>query len=170
LRYGPSPRNKTISSTIARSRSSSRRARPRHSSAAKVPDVQVAPQHQVVEHAEGVEEGDVLEHPRDAGARDLGGRLARELVPEELDRPVLRAVDARQAVEHRRLAGAVRSDDREQLLLLDVERDALQRPDAAEAQVHVPDLEHRASRSRLRPAAGKDLGEGLQAAHRLRLP
>jgi hypothetical protein len=57
------------------------------------------------------------------------------------DRAVLRAVDAVQHVEDRRLAGAVRADDREELAGGDVEGHAVEGLDAAEAELDVLDLE-----------------------------
>ena len=45
--------------------------------------------------------------------------------------------------EHRRLAGAVRSDDADDLAFADIERDATQRDKPAITDVDVFDFEHR---------------------------
>ena len=67
----------------------------------------------------------------------------RSSVPSRIDRAGLRTVDAVEAVEDRGLARAVGADDREQLTGEDVEVDARQGRDAAEAQRQVADGEQR---------------------------
>src|SRR3546814_14283839 len=66
-----------------------------------------------------------------------------------------RLVEAIDAVEHRRLAGAVRADDREDLALADLEADVVDRGDAAEAEPDVLKRQHRlaggTAPARLRP-------------------
>src|SRR3546814_14500828 len=66
-----------------------------------------------------------------------------------------RLVEAIDAVEHRRLAGAVRADDREDLALADLEADVVDRGDAAEAEPDVLKRQHRlaggTAPGRLRP-------------------
>jgi hypothetical protein len=61
--------------------------------------------------------------------------------PVERDRAAVAFVEARQAVEERGLAGAVRSDQTDDLPRIDAERDAVQRDDAAEANGDIGDLE-----------------------------
>ena len=121
--------------------------------------LQVAPGHDVVEHAHALEEREVLEGARDAHL----GHLARVHVAEGLaaqaDRALLRLVDAVDAVEHRALAGAVRADDGADLVLADVEADVGQRLHAAEAQADVAHVEDdvaglRAAARRGRPSRG----------------
>ena len=79
------------------------------------------------------EQLDVLERARDAEAgdpvrRDVGDVLVLE------DQPARRRlIDAADQVEDRRLAGAVRADDREHLALLHLEADRIHGADAAEA-------------------------------------
>ena len=75
--------------------------------------LQVAPGHQVVEHAHALEQGDVLEGARDALGRGLVRVHVVALLAEEGDGAFLRVVDAVDDVQHRALAGAVRADDRE---------------------------------------------------------
>ena len=94
----------------------------------------VAAGHDVVEHAHALEERDVLERARDAFARR---RVRLDVLPlgaVEDDAAGLWVVHAVDDVEHRALAGAVRSDDRADLVLADVERDVGQRLHAAERQ------------------------------------
>jgi len=106
-------------------------------------------EHEVVDHVQVHEQPEVLERPRDAQVR--GGRRthADDVGALEPNRPLLRVVHAVEAVEDRRLAGAVRADDREQLVVVDVERDVLQRGHAAEAKRHVASFEQRTALARL---------------------
>jgi hypothetical protein len=89
-------------------------------------------------------------HPEDVGAL-------------ESNRPLLRAVHTVQAVEDRRLAGAVRADDREQLVVIDVECDVLQRRHAAEPKGHVANVENLFLGRRTRVGA-----HGAHPVHRFR--
>ena len=98
---------------------------------------QVAPGHDVVEHAHALEQRQALEGARDAHLGDLARVHVREGPAAQADRALLRLVDAVDAVEHRALAGAVRADDRADLVLADVEADVGERLDAAEAQADV---------------------------------
>ena len=97
----------------------------------------VPPEHQVVDHVEVREEPDVLERPRDTEARDSRRPLPDQLLALEPDGADLRPVYAVETVEDRRLPGAVRTDDREQLVVVDVERHPVERCHPAEAQGHV---------------------------------
>ena len=63
--------------------------------------------------------------------------------PSKRDPALAERVEARQAVEHRRLAGAVRADEADDVAARDGERDAVERDDAAEADGHVLDFEQR---------------------------
>ena len=74
----------------------------------------------------------------DAVRRGLEERLAVEL-----ERAAVRRVEARDDVERRRLAGAVRPDQAGDLPLLDVERDAVEGDDAPEAERDLPDRQQR---------------------------
>src|SRR5205085_11373372 len=60
----------------------------------------------------------------------------------ELDRALLGMVDAVDDVEHRALAGAVRTDDRPDLVLAYVQADAGERPDAAGGKRNALELEN----------------------------
>jgi hypothetical protein len=104
-----------------------------------------AARHDVVERCHALEQGDVLE-----GARDpLPGRVrsahGASLDAAKGDRALLRRVEAVDNVQHRGLAGAVRTDNGADLALADIEGDLGDRLDAAEAQRHVLDLEQHAA-------------------------
>src|SRR5262249_47217445 len=92
----------------------------------------VAADHDVVEHGHVTEQRQVLERAADAEPGTIvdgtpGQRLAL------VEQPTLVwAITAGDAVEHRGLAGAVRTDDGEHLSALDREADAAQRLHTAE--------------------------------------
>ena len=107
---------------------------------------------QVLEHGRVLEQLDVLERAGDAEAGDLVRRAPAEVDAVELDRSRRRRVEPADEVEDRRLAGAVRADQREHLAARDVEGHAVDGADAAEADAEVLDREQRGhfSRSDLR--------------------
>ena len=72
--------------------------------------------------------------PRDG---DRVRRLAGDVLAEEHDRPGRRLVDAGEHVEERRLAGAVRPDQRDHLAARHGEVDVVHRDEAAELLAHV---------------------------------
>ena len=95
--------------------------------------VDVAAEDQVVEDGHPAEQGDVLEGAGDAELGDRGSAPARSRPAlEDVMRPRIGMVEAADHVEHRRLAGAVGPDDREDLALLGLERDTRDRLHAAE--------------------------------------
>ena len=96
--------------------------------------LQVAPGHDVVDHAHALEQGEVLEGARHAHLGHLTRVHVLERLPAQRDRALLRLVDAVDAVEHRALARAVRADDGAYLVLADIEADVGQRLHAAEAR------------------------------------
>ena len=111
----------------------------------------------VLEHRHRREELDVLERSRDAAPDDPVRRRAEQALAVERDLAGLRAVEASDHVEGSRLAGAVRADQAGDLALLHLERDVVQRDDAAEAARDVLQLEERHqarpwTRSRRRPS------------------
>src|SRR5439155_23049176 len=69
------------------------------------------------------------------------GRQALDRPPIEDDAPGVGAQEAADDVEERRLAGAVRADQRGERAALDAEGGAVDGPDAAEASRHVGHLE-----------------------------
>ena len=89
-----------------------------------------------------VEQPDVLEGPRDAQLGDLELLALAERLAHERDPAGGRLVDAGHHVEAGRLAGTVGADQAEDLAGVDVERDAVERRDTAEAERDVVDLEH----------------------------
>ncbi len=83
------------------------------------------------------------------------GGLAEDVAAVELDGAGARRVEAAEAVEQRRLAGAVRTDQPEDLALADLEADAVERHDAAEANRDVTDGDDgRRGRSDAHPSPG----------------
>jgi hypothetical protein len=129
----------------------------------------VASEHQVVEHREIVEQSDVLERPGEPEAGDLVRLLADDLVAEQLDPSDLGPVDARQTVQEGGLSGAVRSDDREQLPLTDVERHPVDGLDAGEPKRNLLHREDRCPFRQVDVCAGQRLGERPYDSHRFRL-
>src|SRR5690606_20513629 len=105
--------------------------------------MRMAAEHHVVEHGRHVEEFDVLEGARDAEAGNAVRRHLRDVLALEADTAGCRLIDAAYEVEDRRLAGAVRTDDREDLALVDAEADAVDGLDAAEMHGQVFDFQQR---------------------------
>jgi hypothetical protein len=87
----------------------------------------VAAGEDVVEHRHVREEGDVLEGAGDAQLGGLVGLHPHDRLALPADVALLGPVHLVDAVEDRRLAGAVGADDREQLALVDVERHPVDR-------------------------------------------
>src|SRR5690606_3401057 len=87
----------------------------------------------VVEHAEPGEQADVLEGARDAEPADAVRALAADLAAREDDAPRARRVDAGDDVERRCLAGAVRADQRHQLVRADAQVERGDGGESAEA-------------------------------------
>ena len=86
-------------------------------------------------------EREVLERAGDPEAGDAVGRYREQVLAVEGDRARERAVDPAEAVEHRRLAGAVRPDEAHDLALVDREAQTVERDDAPEADRHVTYIE-----------------------------
>src|SRR5512140_1247222 len=103
----------------------------------------VASQHQVVEDGHVVEEGDVLEGAGDPQVGHLVRVHPGDLAILEVDRPALRLVDARDAVEDRGLPGSVGADDRVDAPLLHVDRNPVDRFHPSEGEVDVVDPKER---------------------------
>ena len=94
----------------------------------------MAADHDVVEHAHMMKQREVLEGAADA---EPGPRVrieAGDVLPAIEQLAFGRLVAARNAVDDRGLAGAVRADDREQLAIVDAKTDLGQRTDATKAQ------------------------------------
>src|SRR5581483_591171 len=76
-----------------------------------------------------------------ADARDPVRREARDVLVADEHAAGRRPVDAGAAVDHARLAGAVRADERAERSRRDRERDVVERADAAELERHALDRE-----------------------------
>ena len=103
----------------------------------------VAADQQVVQHRGVLEQLDVLEGAGDAASRRWCGGDAGDVLALENEAAAGRLVDAADEVEDRGLAGAVGADDGEDLALLHVEGDPVDRADAAEVDREVLGLEER---------------------------
>src|SRR5207244_366256 len=77
------------------------------------------PRHEVVEHAHTLEESDVLEGAGDAERGDVGRLEVRPVLAVENDPSLVRMVEATDRVEQRGLAGAVGTDDGQDLAVTD---------------------------------------------------
>ena len=86
-----------------------------------------------------------LRHMRDAEMGALGGGTASRSRPSNRILPPAGVDRAGDRLEQRRLAGAVRADDRDELSLADGQRHAAQRRQPAIADREAVDLKHRAS-------------------------
>src|SRR5207245_1147927 len=91
----------------------------------------------VVEDAHAPEQGDVLERARDPQLGPLVRLQTRDVAAVEHDPSARGRVDAADAVEDARLAGAVGADDGEKVAGIDLEAHPGQGGHAAEAQVQV---------------------------------
>src|SRR6185295_10456265 len=97
----------------------------------------------VVEHAHALEQRDVLEGAGDAEVGALV-RLERGDVPVlEANAPVAGRVDATDAVEDTGLAGPVGTDDREEIVRVDLETDPGEGGDPAELEEHLVEAQQR---------------------------
>src|SRR6185437_15203831 len=105
---------------------------------ARMRKVVAADQH-VVAHAQGAEQGEVLKGATDPEVDELVARGAGQLAALEQDLAFAVAIDAADAVEQRGLAGAVRPDQAADLPLPDIERDTVERDNAAEADNYAAD-------------------------------
>jgi len=132
-----------------------------------VAHVQVAAEHQVVEHCQVVEELDVLERPSHAQPGDVVGLHPHQPVAEELDGSSLRAIQPGQAVEQRRLPGAVGTDDGEQFPPRHLERHVSEGLDPREPEIQVVHLQNRLALGQVDPA-GEHLRKRPQVSHRFR--
>ena len=83
------------------------------------------------------EQRDVLEGAADADVADAMRRLGQDALTFHQDVALARLVQPAQAIEQRGLAGAVRADQSEDLAATLIERDVVQRDDAAEHNAHL---------------------------------
>ena len=120
----------------------------------------VTAEHEVVDHVQVGEQPEVLERPGHAELRRCAaGRMPTRFVPSSRIVPGLRPVHAVQAVEDRRLAGAVGTDDREQLAV--GRRRSVTSVSAVtppKRSVHVASLEQRTATAGLVPLRHRIVG------------
>ena len=83
-------------------------------------------------HGERRPQARVLERAAEAGSRPAAGAPPAHVDPVELDAAAVRGLEAADEVEDRRLAGAVRADEPEDLALVQRQVDVAHRGDAAE--------------------------------------
>ena len=112
----------------------------------------------VVEQGQARESSHDLEGAPDSRPADCERRLADELAAVELDAAGTGDDEAVERVEERRLAGAVGSDDAEDLALADLERNLLQRAEPSETHRHVVHGEQGFRIHRPLPVEGKVRG------------
>ncbi len=93
--------------------------------------------HHVVEHAHAAEQGQVLEGAADAERGNAMARHGKQRAAVEGDLAAVAIVQARDAVEERRLARAVGPDQADDAPARHLERHAVESDDAAEAHRHV---------------------------------
>ncbi len=86
----------------------------------------------VVQRRELAEQLDVLEGPGNAGLGHLVRAVVGDVRVVQVDAPVVGVVELVDAVQQARLAGAVRADQRDEFVLLDLEVDAVERQNVAE--------------------------------------
>jgi hypothetical protein len=96
------------------------------------PHVDVPAEQDVVQYAQPLEQRQVLEGAGDAESGNRGGRRAGDVAPPQAYPALVRGIEAGHDVDHGGLAGAVRSDQAEDLAAPDREIDALQSAQAAE--------------------------------------
>src|SRR5205085_1077814 len=101
---------------------------------------------------------------RHAHGRHLVAVHVLERLPAEGDRALLRLVHAVDAIEHRALAGAVRPDDRADLMLAHVERNIREGLHATERERDVLDVEDDLARFSCRLRDDGGIRHGVHAA------
>ena len=91
---------------------------------------------QIFEHRHAHEDAAAFRRLRDLQAGDLVGRQLGDVAAGERDAAFARARIAEDRHHQRRLAGAVRADQRDDLAVADFDVDALQRGDVAVIGLH----------------------------------
>jgi hypothetical protein len=99
--------------------------------------------HHVLQHGQRGKQGEVLERAAHPELGDAVRRTRQDRAAGEQHVAPVGRVETRQAVEQRRLAGAVGTDERHDLALGDVEPDTVKRDDAAEADREIADGQDR---------------------------
>ncbi len=109
---------------------------------------QVAAELEVLAHRHAGEEAPPLRHDGDARRAEAMRRQARDVAAVKDEAAGARALDAGDGVDQRRLAGAVRADDREQLAGTNLDRDAPERRRRAVRDLEVAHFKQRLGRRR----------------------
>jgi hypothetical protein len=97
---------------------------------------------EVLAHRRALHQADVLEGAADPQRGPLVHRQGGDVLALEQHAARGRLVEAGDHVERRRLAGAVRADDADDLPLAELDADVARRLDAAEADGEAPGLKH----------------------------
>ena len=100
----------------------------------------------VLEHRHAAEEAEILKGPADPQRGNAVARRQGELAPFEKDGAALKPIKPAEAVEKRGLARSVRPDEPADLPRRDLEGDAVERDDAAEADRKIADGKQRRCR------------------------
>ena len=136
------------------------------------PGARIGAEHHVVEHRHAAPQLDVLERPGDAGPGDPSLPRGRDIAAAESHAAAVGPGRAGDEIEHRALAGAVRSDQREDFARVEREADLIDGDQAAETLDHALGRKERGSalgigaarqRRRIRDRLG---GRSRQAAQR----
>ena len=112
--------------------------------------------HEVLAGAHGRKELETLKTAPDAKARTLEHREAVDAAPLEIDLSRVEVADTVQAVEQRRFARAVRTDEADRLTGLEGESDPVERDDAPEGLGEDSSLQERHLADRLGVTARGD--------------
>jgi hypothetical protein len=104
--------------------------------------LEVTADHDVLCHGHALENLQVLEGARHAAGCERVRSKARDVLAVQLDAAVTGDIDARYHVEERRLAGAVRTDDCQDLAGVCREADVVDRFQRCERYPDVPDRQH----------------------------
>src|SRR5262249_27951831 len=99
--------------------------------------------HDVLQHGQRREQRVILERPTDAQRGNVVRPEAEDRAAGQEDRALARSIEPADAVEEGRLAGAVRTDQADDLAFADVEGDAIERDDTAETHRDVTNGQQR---------------------------
>src|SRR5581483_9075803 len=130
-------------------------------------EVAMVADHQIVEHRQRRREAQPLERARDAGVVDALRRQPGDVPVAQPNPPGGRAVDAGNGVEKSGLAGAVRADQPDDLAFVELEIEAAQRSQTAEAHRQTLHREHR-RHQRLQPGKYSRMRRGINPSGRKR--
>src|SRR6185312_12057335 len=130
--------------------------------------VRVRSRHHVLLDGHVEEEPERLERAGDPAGGDLVRVEAEQAPALELDLARIRRVDARDQVEERRLAGAVRPDHAHDLALVDVEVEPVDHAQAAEGERDALQLEQRHQTISTRRSPSSPLGRRIIRPIRIR--